>query len=205
MLDRSTPFSCPLCGDKLERKEFATHYGLKLILDRCCRCGGYWTDKMEAVALDPNYRQDLTELFPPEKTDYSPNPKPLLCPKDKKQLKESDQVIHGFNYRLDYCPACGGIWFDPGELSAFKKFQTKNLEKLDRLEKKRILKKWEIEKGKSDFIKFMEDLNQPASSRDVSFSTLGGLYSYNLGINLFGLIMESLFRSIAKSSGLIGK
>ena len=104
---------CPLCGIELERSEVNG-----VPLSSCGKCGGLWLDKGE-----------LNELLHPDGWDveYCSTEHPekdssldVKCPNCAVPLKRGKFVEYS-DITIDYCPDCGGIWLDKGELDEINK------------------------------------------------------------------------------------
>lgn len=102
---------CPACKDA-PLAEFSPRTGLAV--DHCQACGGAWLDIGEVYAFtrDPHTAQAAL------KSAYGramPTSRP--CPRCARAMRsvrlESSGVL------IEACPACGGNWFDKGELAAF--------------------------------------------------------------------------------------
>jgi len=98
----STPSSCcPRDGGMLRQLDKN-----KILVSRCGDCHGLWIPKDQLVGkLSANLIGKLYHVPTTQVTD-------LRCPLD-------GSALLGFTANgvtLDRCPACGGLWFDAGEL-----------------------------------------------------------------------------------------
>jgi len=106
---------CPKCRDiSLRRKGKAMsaekHSGPMF----CPGCGGVWITNRELGRIS-EYSSEDTE---PAQPGGTPNPDAVtgLCP-DGHGLMIRARVHLEPHFYLEKCPACGGIWFDRGELN----------------------------------------------------------------------------------------
>ena len=103
---------CPRCGHELRGAE---RLEANLVADRCRACGGHWVSSFQywkwraTVASAPASLPDSGDLTPPQDTSHA-----MMCPQCGHILGRH-KVGHGFNFHLDYCATCGGMWFDPEE------------------------------------------------------------------------------------------
>ncbi len=91
---------CPKCPGPLE----TLHIGEGLAADSCPSCHGAFFAR---DALRPRVKV------------YGLKPTPLPCPKCGEPLHQGD--VWDGKLQLDECRACGGIWFDAGELARLRK------------------------------------------------------------------------------------
>ncbi|MCP5046000.1 MAG: zf-TFIIB domain-containing protein [bacterium] len=106
-------FTCPKCKtDSLSY--FNTSEGV--ILDFCGECSGIWFDKNE-LAHYIELSQDIPEI---KEMKASARPTDLDCPKCSGKLEELP-FSSKTDLLVDRCPACGGIFFDSGELMQAEK------------------------------------------------------------------------------------
>lgn len=106
---------CPICaGQPLNEVHFEGQE-----VDLCERCHGIYFDKGElsaVVGLVGIFRS--IELPEPE-IDCVPvaeREREVLCPADGAPMEPREVA---FLY-LDFCPTCGGVWADGGEVTALK-------------------------------------------------------------------------------------
>ncbi|MBI2299194.1 MAG: zf-TFIIB domain-containing protein [Armatimonadetes bacterium] len=104
---------CPVCAAPLRRWRDMGVEG-----DGCDVCGGLWlgAPALRGLANDPPDVLDELE------TEFTPGLAPPVggshaCPTDGTPLKPH-HLGYAEEILLDRCPACGGIWFDDGELAA---------------------------------------------------------------------------------------
>jgi Zn-dependent protease with chaperone function/Zn-finger nucleic acid-binding protein len=81
-------------------------------VDYCPKCKGIWLDKGEIFyfsrkprAFEKELREAITQGKPSERT----------CPRTGESMEEI--ALMDGQLRIDYCPTCGGMWFDAGELN----------------------------------------------------------------------------------------
>jgi len=109
-----------------------SHYGQKVTLDQCGRCGGIWFDAFELFKVKLGEAQDIEarnieaqdievldsdSLRTPSHID---NPT-LRCPRDKIALVQYEDPNFPEGLILSRCPKCTGFWLNRGE---FSKYQT---------------------------------------------------------------------------------
>jgi uncharacterized protein len=103
-----------------------------VLVDKCNICGGIWLDGGELNMIKYNDCKDDNTLLKEARGEVLEEKMRLivtegLCPKCQKQ-RINTYVRSGVE--IDQCPACGGIFFDYGELdrvvnsekTGFKKF-----------------------------------------------------------------------------------
>ncbi len=123
MKDTQEKLYCPRCPSQAMRLEniggVSVHF--------CEKCGGVWLNKGELNALVHPAEGDLEfcsiDHFAEDR--YSDIACPL-CP-ESKMVKVN--FIHYSDIVMDYCPKCGGIWLDRGELDAISA-EMKRLQKI---------------------------------------------------------------------------
>ena len=98
---------CPKCSGQLH--ELDTHEAVSM--DFCSGCKGIWFDAGEAAAYF-EMAEDLPELKTALQTAL---PTDFSCPKCQNLLLEV-RFHSGADVMLDYCQACGGLFFDRGEV-----------------------------------------------------------------------------------------
>ncbi len=101
--------NCPVCKKEMELKEI---HGVSAF--SCALCGGIWLGK-----------GDMNVILHPDDWDveYCTTEHGEDAPRSEKQCPECQEIylrkgnfIEYSNIVLDYCPDCGGIWLDRGEL-----------------------------------------------------------------------------------------
>jgi len=85
----------------------------------CSVCAGVWIDRAKYVAWRALQAADLPETNTPTPITISETPKAKICPQCGHLLLPY-RVGHGLSFSIDYCGACGGVWFDRGEWDAIK-------------------------------------------------------------------------------------
>lgn len=102
---------CPACpngalGESVPREGLA--------VDMCAACGGAWLDIGEVYAFTRDPAAAQTAL----KTAYGrAMPSARACPRCSRELRAVRLEASGL--LIEACPACGGNWFDKGELAQF--------------------------------------------------------------------------------------
>jgi Zn-finger nucleic acid-binding protein len=86
---------------------------------------------LEILRLDNDLRADscphchgaffARDALEPKVKVYKLKPTPLVCPKCGEALRQGD--VWDGKLQLDECRACGGIWFDAGELARLRKLR----------------------------------------------------------------------------------
>lgn len=104
---------CPHCDHLL--REWQVH---DVLVEGCDECGGVWFDREELqraakVAGDP--LEALEGEFTRGLGGDAGGGK-YLCPKDQTALVPK-KIKHLPDIEVDFCPACGGVWLDDGELA----------------------------------------------------------------------------------------
>jgi len=126
---------CFRCNTGMKKSEIEG-----VLVDRCPNCKGIWLDVGELEMLEYGEGKERDELIREAKQEVLRDKQRLfstcgLCPKCQKY--ELKQIIR-VGIELDKCSACGGLFFDWGELekvisgeekTPFKKFLRKWLGK----------------------------------------------------------------------------
>ena len=99
---------CPTCLG-YELVETMTEQGP--LVDVCHGCDGIWLDRGEIFEFSDD-RERLQRAL--DEADYSGEPKERACPRC--QVRMTGITFLTDDLWLDYCPECGGLWFDAGEL-----------------------------------------------------------------------------------------
>ena len=102
---------CPVCKDSA-LSESSPRQGLAV--DHCPACGGAWLDIGEVYAFTRDPKAAQAAL----KSSYGrAMPTSRACPRCTREMRsvrlEASAVL------IEACPACGGNWFDKGELASF--------------------------------------------------------------------------------------
>ncbi|MFN7951325.1 MAG: zf-TFIIB domain-containing protein [bacterium] len=127
---------CPRCNAALDTEQAASHYGSRIEVDRCARCGGVFTSWGRILALSPQVVaewDDRVALEPTRTSDLVRQSFP--CPACKteltrvlgKDLPPNLKVPADLELRL--CDRGDGFWIDAAALSRFKEAQSSNLER----------------------------------------------------------------------------
>lgn len=102
---------CPACKDAA-LSEFSPREGLSV--DHCQACGGAWLDIGEVYAFTRDPKTAQAAL----KSAYGrAMPTSRACPRCARAMRSVRLEASGV--LIEACPACGGNWFDKGELAAF--------------------------------------------------------------------------------------
>lgn len=85
----------------------------------CGECSGIWVARTTYEAWRTKQASDLPETSTDAQFDIAETHKPKICPQCGHLLLPY-RVGHGLSFSIDYCGACGGIWFDKNEWDAIK-------------------------------------------------------------------------------------
>ena len=104
---------CPVCHLALGKKEVEGE-----TIPSCAKCGGLWLDKgkLNALLHPDGWDLEYCSTEHPEKDPAEDVP----CPACGTNLKRG-KFIEYSDITIDYCPDCGGIWLDRGELDDINK------------------------------------------------------------------------------------
>lgn len=97
---------CPKCDEKMD-----VFFQLGVEIDQCNSCGGVWLDRGEWKALTRSRGANAVEL---EVVNLRPTNFP--CPRCQEKLHEGEHSQYA-DFAIDYCPRCGGGFFDRGEMN----------------------------------------------------------------------------------------
>ena len=103
--------ACPQNGEALAIRDAEGHVG------HCCAtCRGVWLPKpfLASIGLE---RKFVAERFAALLAEQPPLPSGLPCPAACGVMQWGE--IKGIE--LEWCPACGGVWFDRGEVGRLLK------------------------------------------------------------------------------------
>ncbi len=104
---------CARCNTEMKKSGIGG-----VLADKCPECGGIWLDAGELEAIATGNRKSRKEIIEEAKKEVAEERRRLmttigLCPKcQEREL----QIVFKANVELDMCPACGGLFFDKGEL-----------------------------------------------------------------------------------------
>jgi Zn-finger nucleic acid-binding protein len=102
---------CPACP-KTALTETSPRQGLAV--DHCAACGGAWLDIGEVY----HFTRDPKSAQAALKAAYGRvMPTTRRCPRCSRDMKAARLEASGV--LIEACPACGGTWFDKGELASF--------------------------------------------------------------------------------------
>lgn len=106
-----TALRCPACPDAA-LTESSPREGLAV--DHCAACGGAWLDIGEVY----HFTRDPKSAQAALKAAYGRvMPTTRRCPRCTRDMKAARLEASGV--LIEACPACGGTWFDKGELASF--------------------------------------------------------------------------------------
>jgi len=116
---------CP----KDQNEMFKKNYEKDVEVDICSHCGGIWLDVGELEAIqsirENDYREEVKAApdFLRQAGELAlQREAPLLaCPHCAAEMARRE---YGYTSQIliDVCPACGGVWLDPGELKELEIF-----------------------------------------------------------------------------------
>lgn len=107
---------CPLCKNhSLAPIELAPD----LMGMTCDKCSGVWVDRAKYDAWRAKQPHDLPESSAPAQVTVAEVHKAKICPQCGHLLLPY-RVGHGLSFSIDFCGACGGVWFDRDEWVAIK-------------------------------------------------------------------------------------
>ena len=113
---------CPAC-----KKEMVLTKNHGVSTRSCSTCGGVWLSKGELNAILHPEDWDVEFCTTEHGADAPPSGK--KCPECPNTDLRKGNFIEYSNIAIDYCPKCGGIWLDRGELDDI----SKELEELRRI------------------------------------------------------------------------
>ncbi len=109
---------CPACGNELTPIEID-----EIVVDACAGgCGGLWFDQLELRKFD-NPREKSGETLleiardPAVEVDRSGR---MECPRCEGIVMLQHYFSPLRQVEVNECPACAGIWLDPGELALIR-------------------------------------------------------------------------------------
>lgn len=119
--------NCPACSKPL--KEISVR---NITVDVCSDgCGGVWFDREELEGFDHHSEEAPLELLRPVKNQNVAVDREA----DRKCPRCVDTLMWRKNYRsqyhlvVDFCPKCGGLFLDMGELEALRELNTNSGER----------------------------------------------------------------------------
>jgi len=113
---------CPNCQTELHEAKAETGLGYYLALDQCRGCGGIWCDRWEALPLTPAAAERLDPVDQATLALEVPGAVPTPgCPRCRARLRAVSDPLLPPDARVARCPNCDGLWFNRGELGAFKR------------------------------------------------------------------------------------
>lgn len=85
----------------------------------CDECGGVWVSRANYDAWRARQPAAIPENPAPVAVEVTDTHKAKICP-ECRHLLLPYRVGHGLPFSIDYCGACGGVWFDKNEWTAIK-------------------------------------------------------------------------------------
>ncbi|MCD6094698.1 zf-TFIIB domain-containing protein [bacterium] len=170
---------CPNCNSQMKKVEVRSLYGAKIEIDQCPVCGGIWCDKFELYRISFKEGIKIDRLDIDRLAKLKPIKNNLVCPKCNIFLKKFNDPNFPQQIHLDYCPHCGGVWLNRGELSQFKEWQRakieyskKELTKKDKELSEQVKRMMALEKSNKYEIagKIARFLNQPVYGPQWSYT-----------------------------------
>jgi Zn-finger nucleic acid-binding protein len=111
--------NCPDCNAELKHS-----YCPSIIIDECVKCRGKWFDRDELLrvkdSVDDNLRWIDFDPFGKDAEKLSVASKGKKCPKCSTTMQSLEYMDSKVN--IDKCPACKGVWLDPGEFAKIIKY-----------------------------------------------------------------------------------
>jgi hypothetical protein len=118
---------CPACSTELTREIVDGHYGRRLEIDLCRRCGAFWFDRQESMTLGPGavlrlfvLIDDATKKLGAE--GRQPLPEHLACPHCHAPLVRTFDVQRATRFTYWRCPGEHGRLITFGEFLREKNF-----------------------------------------------------------------------------------
>ncbi len=135
-MEASRELPCPRCNTALGTEEAASHYGSRIEVERCARCGGVFTSWGRILALSPQIVAEWDDRVALEPTRTSdPVRRSFPCPACRGELTRvagRDLPAHlkvPADLELHLCERGDGFWIEAVALSRFKEVQSSNLER----------------------------------------------------------------------------
>ena len=104
--------NCPKCNSTMDTINFNN-----IEVDRCTDCKGIWFDAGEKEALKA---ESGSEEVDAQQDAASIEGNEIDCPKCSVRMFSNTKDLGGKWLTYEYCDACGGAFFDPGEFEDFK-------------------------------------------------------------------------------------
>jgi uncharacterized protein len=166
---------CPRTGKPMVEVEIDG-----ILVDVSTGCGGVWFDNFELKKFDEQHEQAGQELLKVLEQYHQPVAdldRRLHCPKDKDIVMMRRFFSIKRSVSIDECPACGGIWLDPGELA-----EVRNLYKTE-AEREEAGRKFIAELAESSGLKQMAAENEARADSARRFGDMLG-WGFGLGFRL---------------------
>jgi len=104
----------------METVQVRSHYGQACAIEQCQSCGGMWFDAYEHHRVADDQVAQLDSLNTKALARSTNIAGTLICPKDGTELKPFVDINFPADIVVESCPHCDGLWFNCGELSAYR-------------------------------------------------------------------------------------
>ena len=107
--------NCPRTGRPMVQVEIDG-----VVVEVSSGCGGVWFDNFEIKKFDETHEQagqELIRVIEQYRQPVTDLDRRLRCPRDPDVVMMRRFFSVKARVNIDECPACGGVWLDPGELS----------------------------------------------------------------------------------------
>ena len=109
---------CPVCSKQLSEINAGS-----VMLDACTTgCGGLWFDAGELDKIDQGSEKASEIALRPisNASVVIDRAKPRACPRCPNSTLERQYLNQNFDFEIDLCNTCHGVWTDMGELPAIR-------------------------------------------------------------------------------------
>lgn len=118
--------NCPHCQQVMQPVNLVGHYGAKIIVDQCPKCGGIWFDSLEYAAAAPGQAATIDHVDAEKlRLSQRQHAQPLYCPRDGQLLTQFHDENFPRDIQVESCQHCYGFWFNVGEFQAFQAVQAR--------------------------------------------------------------------------------